>query len=189
MDGQPVSPLETVNVFVAVPMPQDCLQLISKVDPRVNLIYDEALIPKQRYKADRKGEHLEFTSEMEERWLCYLRTAHVMFGFDPRHMKDLRQVAPLLKWVQGTSTGIGPVVAECGWAQHGIVTTSASGVHSVPLAEFVTLAMLYFTKDVPHLHSLKQQSRFERYCTAQLRGKTLGVVGVGSVGTEVARQA
>jgi glyoxylate/hydroxypyruvate reductase len=177
------------NVFVVVPLPDDCVERIEKVDPRLNVIFDKTLIPKQRYVADRKGEPRSFTKEMEERWLSYLREAEVMFGFDTRHMSDFAQLAPHLKWVQGTSTGIGPVVAQHRWADLGITTTSASGIHSVPIAEFVTMALLCFTKGMLLMQRQKADKIFERYCTGQLRGKTLGVIGLGNVGTEVARQA
>ncbi len=185
----PIPAGETVNVFVVVPMPPDCIELMQKVDPRVNLIYDETLIPKQRYVADRKGEPVEWSSEKEKCWLGYLSQADAMFGFDARHTRNLPQLAPRLGWIQGTSTGIGPAVADAHWGDHGIVTTSASGIHSTPLAEFVTWAMLSFEKDMFHINNLKQQRKFERYCTGQLRGKTLAIVGLGKVGTEVARQA
>jgi phosphoglycerate dehydrogenase-like enzyme len=188
-DESPVSPGARVNVFVVVPMPPDCIELMRKVDPRVNLIYDETLIPKQRYVADRKGEPMEWSDEKEKCWLEYLTDADVMFGFDSRHMKSLPALAPKLRWIQGTSTGIGPAVADAGWAEHGIVTTSASGIHSTPLAEFVTWAMLSFEKGMFHINDLKRQHKFERYCTGQLRGKTLAIIGLGKVGAEVARQA
>ena len=185
----PVSPGSRVNVFVAVPMPGESLCLIDRVDPRVNLIYDERLVPKQRYTADRKGQPMEWTPEKEAGWLEHLKETDVMFGFDSRHMENLKELAPNLVWIQGTSTGIGSVVAQLGWADQGIVTTSASGIHSTPLAEFATWAMLSFAKDMFHMNNLKRQHRFERYCTGQLRGKTLAVIGLGSVGSEVARQA
>jgi len=185
----PVPAGQTVNVFVVVPFPREYTDLMSKADPRLNVIFDGSLIPAPRYLADRKGETMDFTPEMEARWLDYLKEADVLFGFDSRHMDDLRRYAPRLKWIQGASTGIGPVVVQHRWAEQGIVTTSASGVHSVPIAEFVTMSMLCFTKDIFHLFDLKAQRKFERYCTGQLRGKTLGVIGLGKVGTEVARQA
>jgi len=185
----PIPAGKSVNLFVVVPVPPDCIELMQEVDPRVNLIHDERLIPKQRYVADRKGEPIEWSDEKEKRWLEYLAQADVMFGFDARHMKNLPALAPKLGWIQGTSTGIGPTVADAHWADHGIVTTSASGIHSTPLAEFVTWAMLSFEKDVFRLNNLKRQHKFERYCTGQLRGKTLVIIGLGKVGTEVARQA
>ncbi len=182
-------PTDRVNVLVAVPMPDECVAMMEAADPRARIIYDRTLIPQQRYVADRVGQPLEFTAAMETRWRSYLAAAEVILGFDRRHLAELPQLAPNLKWVQATSTGVGPTVSQLGWAQRGIVTTSASGIHSVPISEFVMMAMLCFTKDIFHLFNLKAQRRHERYCTGQLRGKTLGIVGLGTNGRQVARSA
>jgi len=178
-----------VNVFVSVPFPEWAIQRMHEADPRARILYDADLMPKQRYTADRIGEPLEWTDDMERRWREYASVAEVVLGFDRRHLEQLVELAPNLDWIQGTSTGIGPVVNRLGWASKGITVTSARGVHSVPLAEFHLMAMLAFTKDMCHLQALKEQKVFERYNTRQLRGKTLGIIGLGSVGREVARLA
>ncbi len=178
-----------VNVFIAVPLPGDCVQRIKKVDPRANVIFDPELIPEPRYVADRVGKPMEWTDEKEERWLGYLAEAEIIFGFDRRHLDRLHELAPNLRWMQGTSTAIGPMTRKMGWVEKGITVTSASGIHSVPIAEFQTMALVGFAKDILHLFRLKQQKKFERYCTGQVRGKTLGIVGLGKNGTEVARIA
>jgi len=185
----PVGPGEKVNVFVTVPMPDECVKLMTDVDPRVNVIFDKDLIPDQRYPADRRGQAMEWTPERDRKWNEYLKEADILFGFDYRHMDNLRDFAPKLKWVQGTSTGIGPSVVKAGWPEKGIVATTASGIHSVPISEFVIMSMLCFEKDIFHLFDLKSQRKHERYCTGQLRGKTLGIVGLGKNGRLVATLA
>ena len=67
--------------------------------------------------------------------------------------------------------------------------TRAVGVHAGPLAEFAILGVLAFTKDLPRLLADKQARRWDHYPVAELAGTTLLVVGLGSVGAEVARLA
>jgi phosphoglycerate dehydrogenase-like enzyme len=133
------------------------------------------------------GKPMDWTQELEDLWRSYAAEAEVMLGFHQPHLAELRELAPGLRWLQGTSTGIGPITHQLGWADEGIVVTSARGIHNVPIAEFHLMAMLAFTKDIFHLFQLKAERRFERYNTGQLRTKTLGIIGLGTNGTEIAR--
>ena len=180
---------ERVTVFIVAPFPTDCVERIKAADPRADIIYDDTLMPKLRYPADRVGHPLTFTAEMEEKWRGYLARADILLGFDRPRLTHLTELAPRLRWIQATSTAVGPVVKELGWDEKGLTVTSASGIHAVPIAEFVIMSLLAFTKDIFHLFHLKQQKAFQRYCTGQLQGKTLGIVGLGKNGTEVARRA
>jgi phosphoglycerate dehydrogenase-like enzyme len=69
------------------------------------------------------------------------------------------------------------------------IFTTASGVHARPLAEFVMMALLWFAKDGPYLESEKAARHWARYCAFELAGKTLGIIGLGKIGCEVARLA
>ena len=178
-----------VNVFMSVPLPEDCVEKIAEADPRINLIMDRDLLPEPRYTADRVGNPMDWTDEMEEKWQEYLGEAEVIFGFERRHLDRLTDLAPQLKWIQATSTGVGPVTKKMGWVDQGIQVTSASGIHSVPISEFVGMALLAFTKDIFHLFNLKAHKHYERYNTNQLQGKTIGIVGLGKNGTQVAKVA
>ena len=178
-----------VNVFIAVPLPEEYVDMIRKADPRINVLHDPDLQPELRYRADRVGKPMDWTDEMEEKWLGYLSQAEVILGFDRRHLDRIKECAPDLKLMQGTSTALGPVTKKMGWVEQGITVTSASGIHSVPIAEYQIMAMLAFTKDIFHMIDLMGQKRYERYCTGQLAGKTVGIVGLGKNGTAVARRA
>jgi phosphoglycerate dehydrogenase-like enzyme len=70
-----------------------------------------------------------------------------------------------------------------------VLVTSASGVHAGPLAEFAMLGVLAFTKGLHRLIVDAEARRWEHYPVGELAGRTLLVVGLGTVGTEVARLA
>lgn len=100
-----------------------------------------------------------------------------------------RGLGDRLKWVQTGSAGVDNLpLAEL--ASRGIVLTTASGVHPVPMTETVFAMLLAFTRKLHRAVRNQQHRRWERDdAYGELRGRTLAVVGAGEVGTEIARIA
>ena len=176
-----------LHVLSAIPLEPAHREKITGADPRILLHYPEDLMPARRYEGDKVGHPMEWTDDMEARWRKLLREAEVLFGFDRRNLANLPTLAPNLRWIQGSSTGIGGVVSAHGWADHNIITTSARGIHAEPLGEFHAFAILAFAKDLPRMQEQKANHHFQRYCTGRVRGKTLGVIGLGKNGKAVVR--
>lgn len=118
-----------------------------------------------------------------------LRAAEVICGWHDSVWKKLAQGTSRLKWVQTGSAGVDNLPLE-ELEKRGVVVTTASGVHPVPMAETVFAMLLSFTRRL-HLSVRKQVERkwerFEPY--GELRGRTMGIVGAGQIGAEVARLA
>ncbi len=70
-----------------------------------------------------------------------------------------------------------------------MLVTTASGIHAGPLAEFVLMAALMFTKRAFSLIEAKERREFARFCSGELRGRTLAIIGPGKIGREIARLA
>jgi phosphoglycerate dehydrogenase-like enzyme len=137
------------------------------------------------------GEAFERPEEDERRWTSLLAEAEVLFDFDRTHMEDLSERAPSLSWVQATSAGIGQLVAKHRYAERmpETVFTTASGVHAIPLAEYTLMSILMFRRKVPQMLTDQRELRWRRFASTDLTGRSLVVVGVGSIGREVARLA
>jgi phosphoglycerate dehydrogenase-like enzyme len=130
------------------------------------------------------------TLQQEAEWSEFLARAEVLFDVDPPHVRPgLLERAPHLRWVQASSSGVGSWVRRMGLVDTTVEVTNAAGVHAVPLAEFVLFAMLYFAKRMPRVNADRSARRWARFCGDRLRGRTLGVVGLGAVGREIARLA
>ena len=157
--------------------------------PGVEVINEPELLPKPLYQGDHHFGAASFrrSPEDERRWREYLSRAEVMFDFDYTNSGRLLQLAPHLKWVQGTSAGIGEALVRWKYLDSAVVFTTAGGVHGTPLAEFCLWAMLSFAKDAFRMARDQAAHRWERYCGRELRGTTVGIVGLGRIGREVAR--
>jgi glyoxylate/hydroxypyruvate reductase len=125
--------------------------------------------------------------EQDARYRQWLSEADVHFDLDAEYAPAFATLAPRLRWIQATSSGIGPAVRRAGLDRSGILITNAAGIHAVPLAEHALLALLYFVKDVPARLRAQRAHTWERYAGRELLGMTVAVVGLGAVGLEVAR--
>jgi phosphoglycerate dehydrogenase-like enzyme len=177
-----------VRVLIATPLEDALVERIRSVDGRLEVVYRPDLIGPMRYPADHYAPAVRSPAQ-EEEWARILAETEVMFDADPPVKPDLPARAPRLKWVQTSGSGVGAWMQGLGLVDSDVVVTNAAGIHAVPLAEFVLLAMLYFAKRIPKVLDDRAARRWDRFALQNLRGKTLGVVGLGAVGPEVARLA
>lgn len=179
-----------VNVFITSPLEVEHVDRIRSVAPdRVDVVYAPDLYPPTRYVADHHGPtDFRRSANDERRWRDLLQKAEVLWDFPgiDRDGPGIQELAPRLRWVQTTSAGVGPLVARLGLTDSDVTVTTASGVHARPLAEFVFMALLTHVKELPRLQSDQRAHRWERFCSDELDGKTLAVVGPGKIGRQVA---
>jgi len=187
-------PAERVVVVIATPLDAELVALIESVDGRLDVRYQPDLLPRPRFPCDHRGAaSFRRTPEQEKRWRAMLAGAEVLFGLpgdSPDGLADAVRASPGLRWVQATAGGAGEQVRAAGLTGEElsrVLITRAGGVHAGPLAEFAVLGLLAFTKGLPRLLADKAARRWDHYPVAELAGATLLVVGLGSVGTEVAR--
>ncbi|CAI6080479.1 D-2-hydroxyacid dehydrogenase [Cohnella sp. JJ-181] len=116
-----------------------------------------------------------------------LEEAEVLCGWWKAAWKD--NAGAQLKWVQTGSAGVDNLPLR-DLESRGIVLTTASGVHPVPMTETVFAMLLAFTRNLHHAVRNQQNARWERATDyRELRGRMLTIVGAGEIGTEVARIA
>ena len=113
-----------------------------------------------------------------------LAQADVLVGF--RIPSDLRRRAPNLKWIQVLRAGLG---AERQYMDGSLVVTNAAGLHAQPIAEYVIGVMIFFAKGFLALLEQKRNRTARRHVQGELRGHTVGVIGLGGIGQAVAQLA
>ncbi len=174
--------MESLNVLVVTPdfersishADKECLRLIRAVSSRIKVKDGAALA-----EAERRGDHSK-----KEELNALLAQADVVFGLFA--LPDLIARAPNLKWIQVISAGVDRWIDTDVW-QSRVMITGVSGIHATPIGEFVIALMLMFAKNAPLSFKMMRTRRWRRYPTQTLRGKTVGIVGLGHIGREVAR--
>ena len=93
-----------------------------------------------------------------------------------------------LKYIQLTSAGFDRVPMEY-VKEHNLAIYNARGVYSIPMAEFVMGGVLQLFKQAKFFHKNQMEHLWDKHRGIQeLYGRTVCIVGCGSVGTECAKR-
>jgi phosphoglycerate dehydrogenase-like enzyme len=178
----------TFNIVISTYLEPEMVERIAASSDDVVVHYRPDLLPVPRYACDHSAPPRELSEAQLDEWRAVIAQADVMWDFDWLEPAAMPERCANLKWVQGTSAGIGGFVQRNRIDQSSIILTTAGGIHAVPLAEFVLMGALYFIKGLPHLNRCKREHHWQRYTTRQLKGSRALVVGLGGVGRQVVKQ-
>ena len=160
----------SVEVLITIPFPETIINKLTGISPRINL----TAIPAQK------------TNEIPaETWA----RAEVLYT---GHVLPQAEQVPSLRWIQFHFAGIDRYMDEPIVRKDGIQVTTLSGAAAPQMAEYVLTMMLALSRKLPALMNGQKKSewpkdRFERYTPFELNGKTVGIVGYGSIGRQLAR--
>jgi len=102
----------------------------------------------------------------------------------------LLAAAPHLRIVARAGTGVDNVDVDAASAR-GILVVNAPGANSISVAEHACALMLALARSVPAADHAMKAAKWEKkkFIGTELRGKVLGIAGLGRIGQEVARRA
>jgi len=102
----------------------------------------------------------------------------------------LMEHAPRLRVIGRAGVGVDNIDAEAA-TRRGIVVMNTPGANAVAVAELTLGLMVALARKLPTANSTMHAGKWEKKSLqgAELRGKTLGILGLGRVGLEVARRA
>jgi phosphoglycerate dehydrogenase-like enzyme len=122
----------------------------------------------------------------------YSRTDVLYAGAPPR---DLER-APNLRWVQLHVAGVDGLAEHPLYTASAIPLATASGVHAATIAEYAITMLLALAHRVPRMVEWQgrgawppDEQRWPLFVPSEVRGATLGIIGYGSIGRELARMA
>jgi phosphoglycerate dehydrogenase-like enzyme len=122
----------------------------------------------------------------------YSRT-DVLYAVAPP--RDLSR-APHLRWVQLHMAGVDALHDHPIYRERTVLLTTTSGVHAATVAEYAVTVLLALAHRVPRMVEWQARGgwppdgqRWSLFVPAEVRGATLGIIGYGSIGRELARIA
>ena len=111
-----------------------------------------------------------------------------IFGNAQPWIADLVRARPSIRWIHLISAGADRLL-ELDLPFDRLRVSKSSGVHSASIPEFVIGAALYFTKGFDRFAAQQRRGEWQRAEMGGLEGATLGIVGLGTIGTALARKA
>ena len=96
--------------------------------------------------------------------------------------------APRLVWIQSLTAGVEHWLAA-GDLPRGAVLTCARGIHRLSMPEHILAALFLVQKQLPAIVLDQRERTWRRRINATLAGQTLGILGLGTIGAEVAKKA
>ena len=169
-----------VHVVSVLHLSERHLAQLRSVSPRL-VVQQHSLPSEEQWLRESDQQFAEVLSPETE--ILYTHTA----PFDVR-------LTPKLRWVQVDSAGVNTLYNTPLWKSH-IPITSANGVHTVQIAEYILTMLLAHAHHLPLAFRLQQRAEWasgkqlEAFVTPEIRVKTLGILGYGAIGREVARLA
>ncbi len=93
-----------------------------------------------------------------------------------------------LKWIHALSAGVENLLFPV-QKQPEILLTNSKGIHSIPVSEHVMALLLAFSRGLNMFIRHQQKHLWQRAPVDELHGKTLAIIGLGSIGREIAKKA
>jgi phosphoglycerate dehydrogenase-like enzyme len=103
-----------------------------------------------------------------------------------RFTAEVLEQCPLLRLISIWGTGTDNVDLQAAKAR-GVRVTNTPGVSAIAVAEHTLALIMAVAKQMVQVDTQVRQGRWPRAMVTQLRGKTLGLIGTGAIGREVAR--
>ena len=117
----------------------------------------------------------------------HLRTADVLFGWN-FDRSNLAERAPRLRWIHAPGAGINHFL-PFDWLPAHVVFTNNRGIHGARAHEYAIMAILMLNNRVPEMVTNQRRGKWQQVFNSGIEGKTLLIIGVGSVGSGIAKWA
>jgi len=102
--------------------------------------------------------------------------------------ESLVQQMPRLKWLHVTRGGVNAYLTPSVKARP-IQVTGSKGIHGTVFSEFALACILMLAKRLPDCIAAQREKRWQKLAPIEIEGKTLGIVGLGTAGSALARKA
>lgn len=173
-----------LNVVVVAPASRFGLGLGAENMRKINAVSKEI---KLRDASVLHTEEINGNTAHKSEFDAILAEAEVLIA---RQLPDaVLQRSPKLKWIQMTYTGLEGILQDKELVASPVKLTNASGIQAPAISEYVITMMLAFDKHIPTFARLKQEKKWQPITMVSLRGQTVGILGFGNIGKEIAKRA
>lgn len=118
----------------------------------------------------------------------YLPRTEIILGWKFPTQLLYKPMASSVRWYQSMGAGVDDLVRNNSFPE-GITLTRIVDQFGSYISEYVFSFLLYLSKDIPRMRLSQLNHKWEPFIADSLKGKTIGVAGLGSIGAEIVRKA
>ena len=178
--------MDTIHIANFLPVPDSALDVIRAVDSRIEI--HNVSLNLTRYMRDPEHPEVDVGAAIEEGVEIQQRD-RIWFTF---FSGDLAGDAPPLEWIALASAGANQILDRP--IGEDVVITKMPGLAARVIGEWVMMFMLMDCKQMPRYMEHQREGRWVRFneswgstSPGTLEGATIGIIGYGAIGAEVAR--
>ena len=116
----------------------------------------------------------------DDNFIPSMKEADIFLGWQ-FPTKDLKEIAPNLKWIHVISAGVNHLLPFT-WMKEDLVLTNSSGVHAQKAGEFGLMSILMLQNHMTRLVTHQKNKNFVSLLGKPIEGTKVVVVGTGSLG-------
>jgi phosphoglycerate dehydrogenase-like enzyme len=121
-----------------------------------------------------------------DNWIESMRDTEILLTWD-LPTENLAEIAPRLKWIHCIGAGV-EHLCPMDWIPAGVTITNNKGAHADKAGEFALMAVLMLHNKMPAILSNQRSATWNSLFSTPIAGKTVGLIGVGSIGGGAATQ-
>jgi phosphoglycerate dehydrogenase-like enzyme len=115
----------------------------------------------------------------------YIGSADILLTFGAHMADHVLEKAKKLRWIQALGTGVDGIVDRPPFRK-GVLVSNMHGLHGDSVPEAAIMLMLALARDLPRALRQRNARKWERYPSQLLKGKTVGIFGVGAIARSLA---
>ena len=115
-----------------------------------------------------------------------MKTAEVLLTWN-LPTENLTEIAPNLKWIHIIGAGV-EHLCPMNWVPGGVTITNNKGAHADKAGEYALMAVLMLHNKMPRIMTNQHHKVWNSLFSTPIKGKTVGIIGVGSIGGGAATQ-
>lgn len=115
----------------------------------------------------------------------FIGSADILLTFGAHMADHVLEKGTRLRWIQALGTGVDGIVDRPPFRE-GVLVTNMHGLHGDSVPEAAVMLMLALARDLPRAMRNQHARRWDRYASRLLKGKTVGIFGVGAIAKSLA---
>ncbi len=155
---------------------------------QLHILFAQTLSDEQMKIVADAGLNLKISTCRRKETEYYIGHADVLVTWGQHHIENALPKAQKLKWIHSLSAGVDELLCPA-LVDSDIILTNSRGIHGIPMAEHVLAMMLSFTRSLRETFANQGKRLWHAASYEEIYDKTLAIVGLGSVGREIAKRA